>query len=350
MKKILIATTALVATAGIASAEVAVSGAAKMGLQYNSEGATKTQVLSSATLVVDMSGETDGGLTFGANMNIIIADNGSVANDDTTVYISGAFGKLSMGAVAEADEVAGLGDIGWDGLDVDDVAEAFVGDELGDFLGVSLGHNVNYTISTGALTFSVSGQLPTGHGADTIDSYAIGAKYTFGDMYVGLGYADHTVTQTGSGSANNMYDLFGGDGTDVFKTDAAVTSVFAGGTFGAIKVAAMYSDLNVKVKETDYQNSPAWDDSYDFDGKAYGVNVAYKMDALTLSMGAAQAKILGYKQTSFGVGAAYDLGGGATLKGGIARIKDDSHGSVIQDENSYSNKETRADFGISFSF
>jgi outer membrane protein OmpU len=346
MKKILIATTALVATAGFASAEVAISGAAKMGLQYNSEGATKTQVLSSATLVVDMSGETDGGLTFGANMNIIIADNGDVANDDTTVYISGAFGKLSMGAVAEADEVAGLGDIGWDGLDVDDVAEAFVGDELGDFLGVSLGHNVNYTISTGALTFSVSGQLPTGHGADTIDSYAIGAKYTFGDMYVGLGYADHSVVETGSG---NMYDLFPSDGEDVFSTDAQVTSVFAGGTFGAIKVAAMYSDLNVKVHEDDYQNS-SWDDSYSFDGKAYGINVAYKMDALTLSMGAAQAKILGYKQTSFGVGAAYDLGGGATLKGGIARIKDDSFGTIVQDENAYSNKETRADFGISFSF
>jgi outer membrane protein OmpU len=333
MKKILIATTALVATAGFASAEVAVSGAAKMGLQYNSEGATKTQVLSSATLVVDMSGETDGGLTFGANMNIIIADNGDVANDDTTVYISGAFGKLSMGAVAEADEVAGLSDIGWDGLDVDDVAEAFVGDELGDlsleYLDIG-GHNVNYTYSSGALTFSVSAAMPTGHGADYQDDYAVGVKYTFGDAYVGLGYGDHSFSRTYS------------DG-DIAKESAKVTSLFAGGTFGAIKVAAMYSDLNLKMSYYDDVEDTTFKDSAS--GKAYGINVAYKMDALTLSMGAAQAKLFGAKQTSFGVGAAYDLGGGATLKGGIASIKDQ-----FDDENVYAEKETRADFGISFSF
>jgi outer membrane protein OmpU len=333
MKKILIATTALVATAGFASAEVAISGAAKMGLQYNSEGATKTQVLSSATLVVDMSGETDGGLTFGANMNIIIADNGDVANDDTTVYISGAFGKLSMGAVAEADEVAGLSDIGWDGLDVDDVAEAFVGDELGDlnseYLSVG-GHNVNYTYSSGALTFSVSAAMPTGHGADYQDDYAVGVKYTFGDAYVGLGYGDHSYSYTA-----------GND--DVTKESAKVTSLFAGGTFGAIKVAAMYSDLSYKYSFYDDSEDLTYKNSAS--GKAYGVNVAYKMDALTLSMGAAQAKIGSAKQTSFGVGAAYDLGGGATLKGGIASIKDQ-----FDDENVYAEKETRADFGISFSF
>ena len=333
MKKILIATTALVATAGFASAEVAISGAAKMGLQYNSEGATKTQVFSTATLVVDMSGETDGGLTFGANMNIIIADNGDVANDDTTVYISGAFGKLSMGAVAEADEVAGLGDIGWDGLDVDDVAEAFVGDELGDFTGVSLGHNVNYTISTGPVTFSLSGRLATGHGANTTDSYAVGAKYTFGTAYVGLGYASHSIE-----GSSKLGTTFGG----LANMDAKVTSLFGGGTFGAIKVAAMYSDLNFDLSDGE--------DTYSSDGKAYGINVSYKMDALTLSMGAAKAEIEGYKQSSFGVGAAYDLGGGATLKGGIASIKDDSYGTPIRDENVYANKETRADFGISFSF
>jgi outer membrane protein OmpU len=332
MKKILIATTALVATAGIASAEVAVSGYAKMGLQYNSEGFTKTQVLSSAAISIDMSSETDGGLTFGANMNIIVTDNGDVANDDTTVYISGAFGKLSMGAVAEADEVAGLSDIGWDGLDVDDVAEAFVGDELGDFTGVSLGHNVNYTISTGPVTFSVSGRLATGHGANTTDSYAVGAKYKFGDAYVGLGYASHSIE-----GSTKLGEEFGLD-----NMDAKVTSLFGGGTFGAIKVAAMYSDLNFDLSDSE--------DTYSGDGKAYGINVSYKMDALTLSMGAAKAEIEGYKQTSFGVGAAYDLGGGATLKGGIASIKDDSHGTDIQDENAYGNKETRADFGISFSF
>ena len=105
----------------------------------------------------------------------------------------------------------------------------------------------------------------------------------------------------------------------------------------------MYSDLSHKYYY--YDDSEDSTLKYSASGKAYGVNVAYKMDALTLSMGAAQAKFDGMKQTSFGVGAAYDLGGGATLKGGIASIKDQ-----FAEENVYAEKETRADFGISFSF
>ena len=48
---------------------------------------------------------------------------------ENMVYLCGNFPNGGT-AVAEADEVAGLSDIGWDGLDVDDVAEALVGDEL----------------------------------------------------------------------------------------------------------------------------------------------------------------------------------------------------------------------------
>ena len=156
----LIATTALVATAGFANADVAVSGYAKAGLVYNSEGLTSTRMLSSAAVTFDASGESDGGLTFGFNTNHIVTNNGSVDNDDTTVYMSGAFGKMSFGAVAEADEVAGLSDIGWDGLDVDDVAEALVGDELGDSGSFNRGisHNVNYTYANGPIIVSVSGE------------------------------------------------------------------------------------------------------------------------------------------------------------------------------------------------
>ncbi len=316
MKKILIATTALVATAGFAQADVTVSGSAIAGLQYNSEGTDKVILLSKANVAFDASGETDGGLTFGFNTNHIVTNNGSVDNDDTTVYISGAFGKLSFGAVAEADEVAGLSDIGWDGLDVDDVAEAFVGDELGDFFGGGFGHNVNYTYASGPISVSLSTQLSTSHSGSNLDTYAAGAKYSFGDAYVGLGYGDHKKTGFGS---------------------ASVVSVFGGGTFNNVKVAAMYSDLSLK----DTVGNKA-------DGKAFGFNAAYSMDALTLSVGAGKAEIDGAgEQTSFGVGAAYNLGGGASISGGIARIKDDAWGL---DENKFALKETRADFGLKFSF
>jgi outer membrane protein OmpU len=318
MKNILIATTALVATAGIAHAEVAVSGSAAAGLKYNSETTEKTWLFSKVNIAFDASGETDGGLQFGFNTNHIVENNGSVGNDDTTVYMSGAFGKLSFGAVAEADEVAGLSDIGWDGLDVDDVAEALVGDELGDLTGISQGHNVNYTYATGPVSFSLSTRLATSGSATAVDTYAAGMKYSFGAGYVGLGYGDHDYNAAGT---------------------AKVVSLFGGVSMNNINVKAMYSDANFKdvagVKTG---------------AKAYGLNASYTMDALTLSMGASKANFDAATgladQSALGLGASYDLGGGATLAGGIARVKSPSD----ENQGSADIRETRADFGVSFSF
>jgi outer membrane protein OmpU len=327
MKNILIATTALVATAGIAHAEVAVSGSAKAGLIYNSEGASHVKLLSKANVAFDATGETDGGLQFGFNTNHIVTNNGTVDNDDTTVFMSGAFGKLSFGAVAEADEVAGLSDIGWDGLDVDDVAEAVVGDELGDLTGVSIGHNVNYTYATGPVSFSLSTKLDTSHAANTTTSSAIGMKYSFGTGYVGLGYGDHNFKGTSAVAAIDK---------------ARVLSVFAGMNVNNIKVSALYSDANFKDAA-----------GVKTGANAYGINAAYTMDALTLSFGASKANFdaaVGVAdQSAYGIGAAYDLGGGATVSGGIARVKsvgDENQGTIALK----SDTETRADFGVSFSF
>ncbi|MGO4909720.1 porin [Pseudorhodobacter sp. W20_MBD10_FR17] len=324
MKNILIATTALVATAGIAHAEVAVSGSAKAGLIYNSEGSTTVKLLSKANVAFDASGESDGGLQFGFNTNHIVTNNGSVDNDDTTVFMSGAFGKLSFGAVAEADEVAGLSDIGFDGLDVDDVAEALVGDELGDLVGTSLGHNVNYTYATGPISASISGRLNTDHADAGKSSYAAGVKYSFGQGYVGLGYGDHEVDTLGT---------------------AKVVSLFGGVNVDNIKVSAMYSDANLKSVG-----------GAKFGAKAYGINAAYTMDALTLSMGASKANFdagLGLvDQSAFGIGAAYNMGGGATVSAGIARVKSvgDENLSGTAAKAGASATETRADVGVSFSF
>jgi outer membrane protein OmpU len=326
MKKILIATTALVATAGFAHAEVAVSGSAIAGIVYNSEAVSKTRVLSKANVIFDATGESDGGLQFGFNTNHIVTNNATVDNDDTTVFLKGAFGKLSFGAVGEADEVAGLSDIGWDGLDVDDVAEALVGDELGDVMGAGISHNVNYTYATGPISLSLSGKLGTSH-ASSNDSYAVGAKYSFGNGYVGLGYGDHEFTGLAA---------------------AKVVSLFGGATFDAIKVSAIYSDGNLKNTVGGTK----------FGAQAYGLNASYTMDALTVSMGYGKAKFdantmgIALKQQSFGIGAAYDLGGGASISGGIARVESvgDENLSGASAKVGASSKETRADLGVKFSF
>ena len=67
MKKILFATTALVATAGVAAADVSFSGYGRFGVSHSS--ATGNSVITSRLrLQIDMSTEADNGLSFGARL------------------------------------------------------------------------------------------------------------------------------------------------------------------------------------------------------------------------------------------------------------------------------------------
>ena len=72
MKKVLFATTALIATASMAAADVRISGYGRFGLDYNDandravNGISKTTITSRLRLQFDMSTETDSGVTFGA--------------------------------------------------------------------------------------------------------------------------------------------------------------------------------------------------------------------------------------------------------------------------------------------
>jgi outer membrane protein OmpU len=263
MKKILLATTMLAGFAGAASAEMALSGSAIMGVGFDE---SDSYSIMETYVTFTGSGETDGGLSFGMSSTLATYETqGDFENDGTSVFISGAFGKLTMGSVDEADKVAGLSDIGLAGLGVDDVAETDVGDGS---------HNVNYTYSADAFSVSVSTDM------DATEAYAVGGKYTFGDYYVGAGY-------------NYYY----GD---------AVTSLYAGGTMGAVKVAAMYSSD---------------DNGSDFSPvttNAYGLYAAYTTGALTISAEIADNDY--DSEASYGIGASYDLGGGASVVGGAVSV------------------------------
>lgn len=282
MKKILLATTMLAGFAGAASAEMALSGSAIMGVgtdENDSYSIMETYVTFTG------SGETDGGLSFGMSSTLATYSTGDgFSNDGTTVFISGAFGKLTMGTVDEADKVAGLSDIGLAGLGVDDAAEADVG---------AGGHNVNYTYSADAFSVSVSTDM------DATDQYAVGGKYSFGDYYVGAGY---------------NYDQ--GD---------AVTSLYAGGAMGAVKVAAM-------VSSNDHGS-----DFAPVTTNAYGLHAAYTTGALTISAGFSDNDY--EAKSSMGIGASYDLGGGASVVGGVANVSNDDY-----------TDETVANIGVSMSF
>ncbi|EEW26638.1 porin [Rhodobacter ferrooxidans] len=307
MKKILLATTLLVATSSIAAAEgLAVTGSVDFGLDYTDgapAGFDNTTTIMETYLTFTGSGETDGGLSFG--MEAVLAQYDTLApdyvDDGTTVYISGAFGKLTFGDVAEADEVATLSDLGVTGIGLDNVAEALSGDSTGYGTKNAISHDVNYSYATGGLSFAVSARVGEATPLAKNDSAAVGVKYTFGDYYVGVGYND-TDLEIASSAA-----------------DGATTSGYIGGTIGPVGVKAMYSSFDPELA-----GAPK--------AEAWGITADYKMDALTLTAAVADNDFS--TDTSYGIGAAYDLGGGAVVKGAVGSI----------------DNVTRAQVGMSLSF
>lgn len=304
MKKLLIASTALVMVAGAAAAEVKLSGDARMGAVYDSE---DWNFSSRARVQFTLSGTTDSGLEFGAKFRTSdIRSNGVGAEDPRngnrgTVFLSGAFGTITMGDVTSASEelFGDLADVGYLG---DDQGTALLGGTNAIpylTLDNETTSGLMYTYSAGA--FSVAAAMTDGHGygstmvgtfeADT-QAYSLAAAYTFGNYTVGLG---HEILDRD------------GAGLDMSQTELAGMA-----KFGNTDVKGYYAIGG--------DENPVDD--------AIGVSVASAFGATTVK---------GYVQkvdfvaagvdsvTWYGLGADYDLGGGAILAAGIQ--DDDMDGS-----------------------
>ncbi|RYI12357.1 MAG: porin, partial [Acetobacteraceae bacterium] len=231
MKKILLATSAVALFAGAAAAEVTTTGTARMGLVYFDDGTdTTTQFSSRIRIIFTASGETDTGLSFGASVRNDQSGVGGTSNGDSTVYISGAFGKLTMGDVSGAadslvGQTSGVGYGPNDGLQ-----------EI-NFIG-AVKTAVYYEYSTGAFTFGLgAGQL------DTVvdDTYSIGVKYATDAYSVALAW----------------------ESSDVFDD---MLSLGGSATFGAATLKARVSDRSAAGFDT-----------------SYSVSVDYAMGATTLT-------------------------------------------------------------------
>ena len=110
MKKVLLTTTALVMTAGVAAAEVSFSG--KGQISYGATGANDMALNTHLDVNVAVSAATDNGVTFSSSFGY---DAGSEAdyNDDFT--IDGAEGAITGAAATAADITAGTNNNNWSG-------------------------------------------------------------------------------------------------------------------------------------------------------------------------------------------------------------------------------------------
>ena len=297
MKKVLLATTILALSAPLALAEVTVGGTGRMGVTYTEGAVNELAFTSRIRIIFTASGETDGGLSFGGTIR---ADNsgGGNAGTDGNVFISGAFGKLTMGDVDGAAELA-VGDV--DGVGLTGLGDLNEATYLSNTAAIDRSA-MRYEYSTGAFTFAFSADNPGTDAAGVKeDTYAIGVRYAADGYAVGLGYETETL-----GGVDVDHIILGGSAT-----------------FSNITVKAVYGRASVGAVDLDQ----------------YQLSATYSMDALGLTAYYANNEITNVEAT--GIGASYDLGGGASVVGGIVNAKPAIGGGA---------STTLADVGVSFSF
>ena len=284
MKKLLLASSALVLSAGVAAAEVRVGGDGRMGI-IKGFGTDDLAFTSRIRISFAASGETDGGLTFGGSIRADNSGNGA-AGTAGSVFISGAFGRLTMGDVSGAAEAA-VGDVAGVGLTgLGDLNEA-------TYLsngGAGVRPTMRYDYTTGALGFHLSADNPIAS-----EAYSVAVTYNGGAFKGGLGY----------------------EVNDDIDADHIIAGVEA--TFGGATVKAIYGTADIGGAS----------------GDQYGVSLAYAFDAITATVFYYDDEELGGAE-AYGIGAAYSLGGGATLRGGYVQ-------NETADDDAF-------DFGIALTF
>ncbi|MDB3910264.1 porin [Paracoccaceae bacterium] len=256
------------------------------------------------------SGETDGGLTYGFSAR---ADHSNTSTGGTQ-YISGAFGKITMGDLNGGDEqlVGNLSGVGSSGAGSHQ-----------EFGYQSSSHNVGYSISMAGVSFAATTDLVRGADATkTGSNSAIGIKWS-GDMggsTVGIALGQSkigTVTEdsmSASASMGGLSIMVVSHSNDNGPVVAAVTAARS----AASGTADVFGSAVNNTADTD----------------TTGLSLSYAMDAMSVTAFTRTESTSGVADKDYsGVGFTYNMGG-ATLKAGFVDANDIS---VM-------------DFGVNFSF
>ena len=244
MKKVLFATTALIASAGIAAADghasVTIGGYGFAGVVDNG---TTTDVSSKIRLTFKATVETDAGVTFGASTRTNIVDGNNGGADTTferskitidagglTVAVGATNGAMrSLGRGATFYGFNDGGTIGFDNSTSDDQADS--------------GNNVYAAYTTGGLTFGISsdvdgnttefgvkysaGQFSAGIAVNDQDSVMLFGKYNSDTLDATVSFADDATASDELFVLALSYDV-----SSAFEISAAIADSNAGDSFG----------------------------------------------------------------------------------------------------------------------
>ena len=327
---------------------IALFGDARLGLGYNIDNAGEAtgeddvRAVSRVRFGVNMTGETDSGITFGATIR---ADNAAGGEGGSgwasgqrsgSVFVSGSFGTLTYGDTNGADE-------------------QWVGDVPGDFSLTGLGeldetkfisNGGDFGNDTGSNFAANPEARPTVRYDFDIAGFGISASTNrdLTDIGVGLGYAaDFGGGSWTAGIGYNNFDSFVDVANLQEVPDGEQWSIGLGADYDAFAFGVTYINLNSNTASA---------------GKVEADNLlvgaSYTFDAW--SVGAVYGKILSADgegawadfetldgSDSFELSAQYDLGGGATLNGGVRRTYDLI--GTVDDDAAWV-----GDFGIAMSF
>jgi outer membrane protein OmpU len=311
MKKILIATTALVATAGVAAADVTLSGFGRFGADHNggaAVGVPSTQVNGRMRINIDGATETDSGVKFGGRIRIQHSTNGVAATlNAAQLYASFAGARMEVGNSNTAIDSAKLmynSEIGY--------LDRGFGDPIGGFTSYQtspygtagrMGVFGSYAFGTGNVRMSMinPNQTVDANLRAAKTEVSISADYAFGQFTVAAAYADN------AGTVDNNTSLFLG----------AEYAVMPNANIGLLHFQDKTAATNVTQKRT----------------TIYG---NYTMDAYTFKGYVATDDAVANKtDTSFGLGLDYAMGGGTRLAADIHRTY---------------KKDTVAGVGVRFNF
>jgi outer membrane protein OmpU len=317
MKKVLFATTALVATAGVAAADVTFGGYGRFGILYNDTAAgDSTDVTSRFRLQIDATAESDAGVVFGARARI------QQNNSDEQQSINEGPDNV-LGTADDFAENAGPAGTGINGVRFFARTGGFeVG--VGNIFGALESMPGQYPIDLGLTglgydytAFGGNGDAYSSGGNGAAGSNGVEVMYSAGDLSVHVSASDTNdrvagyVAYTWSGWT---FAVGGQDSDDAGDTEFTAT---AGGSFGIADVTLAYAD------------NGTGGDRVVLAGR-FDVGAATDIEVYVADNDGGTEDDTGY-----GIDFNHDLGGGTSLRGGVVKQFDG---------------DTVADMGVRFNF
>ena len=283
MKKVLLTTTALVMTAGVAAAEVSMSGTTQAAVSKTTTG---NNVLSThIDFNVAVSGASDNGITmsaafgYDAGRQVDAGDFELDADENSTdgTGWSTAAPSLTIGYAGYTITADGSG-----------VADYYNGDKNSGELGVAG--------TLGDVAFGVTSSIGAAAGQSK-SSYSL--SYTMGDITVAVVGTDNADGNVGRDATKATLTYKMGDTT--FTASSDDQDVATSETITSLGVTSKLSDavtVSYTAKNTRTLNSSIGDD--------WDAKISYSAGALTASYGTDEDSVSV-------ISASYDLGGGANL-------------------------------------